>query len=900
MSDSESDFYHTDDTAIASRSCSVIAQTEIIQSPRSNAYHLTKESILRDLAEKQFPLEDSELIFRPLGDAQDESHFAQSYQNGVAVHNVIPNTWMPTVAIVFLSGLDIISVDHAEQREMTNDKPKQRTARWRVLTAGTFLNTLEFDDSLTLLQTDCTHQVVDDMVRRKATTNVEDRGGLSLFRVAREDRVVTIDSDNVELVNNMSGGRRTDMQATLVEVDKSSLFGLVINFRRFIRDGGEALNTDIDTRVELLETMIEDARRLAIRSPILFRMSTRQQIARSKNTRYGVDHGSMFETITTSVGIKNIISRAAACFNSLATQGDEDNNKEQALVRPKFLQMLVLLLSLLNDGDLQNLAPLLKETYRINPERMHIELLVLKVLPLQSINKSIFVQEMVMAVQGGPPKFPGDVEKSWNKFVADILEEGYVLPGYTEQMGQLDSSWIVVFPRGEGYKDSYVFNNLQFRDEVCSINEIPPMDLGTRAENGKVTSILVNHKRYLINVADHRKITSMIFGEYSIAEATTQQRTCDLTISEAVVNDHLTQAIQKTNHLLGIVNKYFATIKVQRKLVKSMVRRLSDLNIVSENRRAYRYPDITSCGRLTWHEAKLNGQQLAVAYKVEGKKIARPDLIRNIVNDIRAVKTTLHYIELEIQRNEGRRVNEETRQTIAALRNGIPEIRKFVGYAEKNKLALENTNLDLGDEVVLQTIFPPSAAARGIAHWSPYTLRLAGARRHLRLEAYHRRVVKFTWRTDEVIEVSLANPASHSPASHREAAKTFFVCPLRRVKNDYRQWEIRTNDEVLLIGQYLVIFQKEEEDEYELSALPLEPERPQPASTAYRNHRQAGQRSVSDPVSTAPHPSRPAPVRAQPLIFQNWMKIVDVPKGATDPRLANRRVHDSMADFVVH
>lgn len=54
----------------------------------------------------------------------------------------------------------------------------------------------------------------------------------------------------------------------------------------------------------------------------------------------------MFQTLTTSSGIKNIISLSAAYFNSLASY----NKAEQQLIRPKFLQMLVLLLSLLNDG----------------------------------------------------------------------------------------------------------------------------------------------------------------------------------------------------------------------------------------------------------------------------------------------------------------------------------------------------------------------------------------------------------------------------------------------------------------------------------------------------------------------------------------------------------------------
>lgn len=64
----------------------------------------------------------------------------------------------------------------------------------------------------------------------------------------------------------------------------------------------------------------------------------------------------MFQTLTTSSGIKNIISLSAAYFNSLASY----NKAEQQLIRPKFLQMLVLLLSLLNDGKRLPLIPCLR------------------------------------------------------------------------------------------------------------------------------------------------------------------------------------------------------------------------------------------------------------------------------------------------------------------------------------------------------------------------------------------------------------------------------------------------------------------------------------------------------------------------------------------------------------
>ena len=100
----------------------------------------------------------------------------------------------------------------------------------------------------------------------------------------------------------------------------------------------------------LLETMIEDARRLCIRSPILFRISTRVSIINSENTRYGIDDGSQFRTLITSQGIREIISLSAAYYSSLDPTGTDDH--VQVFIRPRFLQMIVLLLSLLNNEDL--------------------------------------------------------------------------------------------------------------------------------------------------------------------------------------------------------------------------------------------------------------------------------------------------------------------------------------------------------------------------------------------------------------------------------------------------------------------------------------------------------------------------------------------------------------------
>ncbi len=229
-----------------------------------------------------------------------------------------------------------------------------------------------------------------------------------------------------------------DLESTLIEVDGSSITKLMVNFRHLISRGGPDMTFE-ETRV-LLDTMIEDARRLCVRSPVLFRMSTRAKIINSMNTRYGINHGSMFRTLTTSQGIKEIISLSASYFNSLDPEGGKDNT--QKLIRPRFLQMIVLLLSLLNDKDLSEIRDFLESTYKLNAERRHLELLFLKVIPFMSINSKVFLKAMIPAIEGDPLSAEAansnnqTLANCWDKFLRRVLDHGYILPGTVPNHGR--------------------------------------------------------------------------------------------------------------------------------------------------------------------------------------------------------------------------------------------------------------------------------------------------------------------------------------------------------------------------------------------------------------------------------------------------------------------------------
>lgn len=176
----------------------------------------------------------------------------------------------------------------------------------------------------------------------------------------------------------------------------------------------------------------------------------------------------MFQTLTTSKGIKEIISLSASYFNSLDAYKGVDHARSQKLLKPRFLQMITLLLSLLNDDDLNDIGEFLETTYNLRAERQHVELLILKVLPMMSINSKIFIKAMVTAFEGFQIakkinlSEPSQHRQIWDAFLNRILVQGYFLAGDVTQLGRSKMSWAVKWPE-DGFKSSSdVFKNLQY------------------------------------------------------------------------------------------------------------------------------------------------------------------------------------------------------------------------------------------------------------------------------------------------------------------------------------------------------------------------------------------------------------------------------------------------------
>jgi hypothetical protein len=255
------------------------------------------------------------------------------------------------------------------------------------------------------------------------------------------------------------------------------------------------------------------------------------------------------DSLVASKGIREIIQLSASYYDSLDPAGSKDDT--QKFIRPKFLQMLVLLLSFLNDEDLDEIKDFLESTYEIKADRPHLELLFMKVIPLMSINSKIFIKSLIPAFEGYPLNDDcGDPEECWDYFIQRLLQHGYILPGTVTDLGRASSSWIVKWPE-QGFKSSLVFNNLQYAGcSLKAINDIPPIELHPEACMAELTVFLTNGEKYIIGSEDLERITCLLPGSYSVIETGQNGKNFDLEIQEFAINGELYEAIRRMNEII--------------------------------------------------------------------------------------------------------------------------------------------------------------------------------------------------------------------------------------------------------------------------------------------------------------------------------------------------------------
>lgn len=373
----------------------------------------------------------------------------KSYRSGILLQNVDPSAPIVRIGITFMAGADKPTVAKAEMRKISDHKPFQKSHEWRMFTGATLLRRFEIGEDLTIQQKDDSHSIMKSVKERKtsrrsygssmsneSSRNLLTKSGpgpdtdgfqsMSLVKRNIQDHVLTIDSDSVELMHGLCPPDHDfDITCALIEIDMFSMRDLMTNYRTIVQNGGR--NIAATEVLQILDTMINDVRRLSTRSPRLFRMSTRAMIAQSTNTRYGVDYGSQFVTITTSEGIRKLIDQSSSYYLSL-----NDSKIDQSYIKPKFMQMLILLLALLNNDDLKKTTKVLESTFQIPGDRESIELLIMKVLPLGAINPEVFLEALFEAYKPMEKKEGGyelRLQRSiWEELQQDLANKGFLVP----------------------------------------------------------------------------------------------------------------------------------------------------------------------------------------------------------------------------------------------------------------------------------------------------------------------------------------------------------------------------------------------------------------------------------------------------------------------------------------
>ena len=451
--------------------------------------------------------------------------------------------------------------------------------------------------------------------------------------------------------------------------------------------------------------------------------------------------------------------------------------------------MIVLLLSLLNDNDLSSIKEFLESTYKLKADRRSLELLILKVVPLLSINSRIFLKSLVPATEGFPLSSDRDEDHShiWNVFVRRILNDGYLLPASISELGREKFSWIMKWPN-DGIKSTSVFNSLQFQGRLRTMNEIPPIELHPEAAMKEITAIMTDGSQYTIGYSDLEKITCVSQGIYSIQEAGPNPHNHTLIIDESQINGDLYEAIRKTNVIVQKFNSLLATPRAKDRMAV-LWRRGSVMRPVFLS-------EFKGSGRLFRSVARLDqpiNTILAVAYKVEGKKLTRTDSIRNMARDIGNLTIYLSHIEHRLSEVEFG----PFRPDGGDLRRKIEEAKGQLAAAEQSRSKIGNYP-DLSEEPIERCLYPEGSDVSQPEIWNEFSAWCPESNGLLHIKGKSGLVNNVRWLKDDLVELSLS--------CHEGRV---FVTPLRYVEEGYRQDEVQQGDVAILAGRYVIIAENE-------------------------------------------------------------------------------------------
>lgn len=563
-----------------------------------------------------------------------------------------PKAPLVNVAIHYVPGANAAQVNMMENDELNQEKPVSKSEHWKAFTGGSLLSELDVQSDLSFKTVDQTKEVLARYKERQPRDMAE---AVKNLLASSGGDTVNISSNNVTLLNAFSPRGEYDMIATCIEVDGTSLLNLINNFKSIIDEYGQHANMLTDQNVKVLETMIEDARRLLVRSPVLTRAAQRIVIQKSVNTRYGFDTGKQFRTFTTSKGVAEIIRSGAGYYSAIP-----ETSEVYKRIRPRFLQMIVFLLSLLNDKDLERIKPSLEKSYDLKADRQSIELTILKVLTCYAVGPFKFLTGIVSAFRGKRVDIEDLIEKKkkeWDQFLLDIGKLGWLLPAPYTQLGEGTGTWRLQWQKN--FVSSDIFDQLQFSGEKNVVNSIPPMKINSEATSAQeVSAELSNGQVFKLLMKDLDQIIMAIKNRYLMTDPENGNQS-DLIIREEVIFSELGLVWERLQRICNEVNYYqlpHGTLVPAQERTNGKGNRMSQkisqvLNPRSagvskarqifsvQNQEGTRTKYVTL---IRTRKTKIEDKDIiAISWKVNGRRITHNELLRGVSAEIVAFSSCL-------------------------------------------------------------------------------------------------------------------------------------------------------------------------------------------------------------------------------------------------------------------
>ena len=278
-----------------------------------------------------------------------------------------------------------------------------------------------------------------------------------------------------------------------------------------------------------------------------------------------------------------------------------------------------------------------------------------------------------------------------------------------------------------------------------------------------------------------KKIICLTPGTYSVREAGASHLNHDLIIEEYEINGDLHEAIRKRNAIIQEVNSWLASTNL-RGNVKSRFRGKG------RNEPVF-FTEYKGSGRITRNVAVLNHARMAVAYKVEGRKISRTDVVRSMARDIGALTILIKNVETRSTTIDNKAAPRDKK----ALKHALEEANNQIALANQSRVGLNAVD-DISEEPISQCLYPERDVGKEPAVWNEYRASCEESHGLLHIEGKVSSVNDVNWLNEDIIELSL----------NQQSAKVY-ATPLKPVEEAYRHDEVQIGDIAILVGKYIII-----------------------------------------------------------------------------------------------